>query len=370
MTSPVKWWVERREELEALLRDRYPAYVYDEETLNDTLFDLLSTDGVKGVFYDLRTNPHQGILEKAYKLGAGFKCVSFSEFKSLVAAFPGTAPHQILFAPNCAGPDEYAKAFEQELLVLIDTFLPLKAWPHVFRNREILVSIAASEMDAYDQRGIPLSQMKTLQNLADMLEIGVKGLRFQLDNRVFFDPGTSDKRDFIPSHLLTDLPSISLLILSEEGIFPRFARSGDHTMSTLEETIGSFAEAYPQLGLWLEAGGGVVSTAIVLLTRVTEVFQEQGNKCIRIEWGIDCLIHSALSGMRPILTNFSRPGEKAITDVHLVGPNSGLRYVSRLGPVEEGDVLLVAGPLEISKASGRQIPVLCLRARKMCPVPI
>ena len=45
--------------------ERSPCLVYNEESLNDTLFDLLCIGAFETVFYPVQANPHRGILEKA-----------------------------------------------------------------------------------------------------------------------------------------------------------------------------------------------------------------------------------------------------------------------------------------------------------------
>ena len=106
------WWFERRDELKVLSKEKCPLYVYDDETLNDTFFDLLCIDAVDTLFYTVAANPLPRILEKAYQLGAGFKCASSVELEHVSRAFPGLESQKLLFAPIFAGPEEYDYAFK------------------------------------------------------------------------------------------------------------------------------------------------------------------------------------------------------------------------------------------------------------------
>ena len=68
MRRSQEWWHARKGELLALAEEGSPLCVYNEETLNETLFDLLSIEAVNRVFYPVKANPHPKILEKAYEL--------------------------------------------------------------------------------------------------------------------------------------------------------------------------------------------------------------------------------------------------------------------------------------------------------------
>ncbi len=68
----IPWWQERKAELVSLARETGPVVVYDEETLNDILFDLLSMDNVDGVFWDLGRATHARILEAMGRVGTDF----------------------------------------------------------------------------------------------------------------------------------------------------------------------------------------------------------------------------------------------------------------------------------------------------------
>jgi hypothetical protein len=66
------WWQEKKAELVSLARETGPIVVYDEETLNDILFDLLSMENVDGLFRDLGQATHARILEAMGRVGTDF----------------------------------------------------------------------------------------------------------------------------------------------------------------------------------------------------------------------------------------------------------------------------------------------------------
>ena len=144
--SATKWWFERRAELGILARERSPLYVYNDETLNDTLFDLLCIEAVDTLFYTVAANSHLKILEKAYQLGVGLKCSSSMELEHVLRVFPGVVSQKLIFAPIFAGPEEYDYAFKQGATVLLNNILLLKTWPDVFRGKNIFICVASENV--------------------------------------------------------------------------------------------------------------------------------------------------------------------------------------------------------------------------------
>ena len=78
------WWQLRKEELLRLAGDGTPLYVYNEEVLNETFFDLLWVDGLDRIVYPVRANPHPEVLRKAFEMDLDFGCVSSHEITSLL----------------------------------------------------------------------------------------------------------------------------------------------------------------------------------------------------------------------------------------------------------------------------------------------
>jgi len=84
----IDWWHLRQEKLQTVAGKGCPFYVYNEETLNETLFDLLSIDALDLLFYPVHLNPHPKILTKAFELDVGFKCISIDEITRVLKNFP------------------------------------------------------------------------------------------------------------------------------------------------------------------------------------------------------------------------------------------------------------------------------------------
>ena len=91
--------------------------------------------------YSMKANWHPAILRRIYAAGLTLECVSQGELEHAFAAVPGLAPERVLFTPNFAPRAEYEYGFQLGVRVTLDNLYPLKAWPELFRGREIFVRI-------------------------------------------------------------------------------------------------------------------------------------------------------------------------------------------------------------------------------------
>jgi diaminopimelate decarboxylase/aspartate kinase len=387
-SAPV-WWFERRDELEALSKERCPLYVYDDETLNDTFFDLLCIDAVGRLFYTVAANPHPRILEKAYQLGAGFACASSVELEHVLRAFPGIESQKLLFATTFSGPEEYEYAFRKGAIVLINNIFNLKSWPDVFKDRDIFICIERENLQQPQnvfqgsrsslKSGIASSEFGTLVHLLKDLSITVRGLHVQLKAPIFTPPDLNETVSFLAglsghfqeASVFSFGNGIGVSIKPGQEI-PDFPATRDN--------LEAVKDMYPEFGFWLIPGDRIVSHAGVLLTKVTETHQIEGNYYVRINAGMEVLVCSALYGRHHEIVNFSKPGEKETRLTHIIGieggPDNAICCVKRLAPVEKGDILLITNTGACGSDQGLGFQALeaehqhYLRARKMCSVKI
>ena len=359
------WWFERKDELKALSRERCPLYVYNDETLNDTFFDLLCIDAVGRLFYTVASNPHPRILEKAYQLGAGFKCGSSVELEHVLKIFTGIESQKLLFATTSAGPEEYDYAFKKGATILIKDLFSLKSLPDVFKDRDIFIGIERGNLQQPQnvvqgrrsslKSGIASSEFDILVQLLKDLSITVRGLHVQLKAPTFSPPDLNETVSFLAGLEIPDF-------------------------TATKDNLEAVKDMYPKVGFWLIPGDRIVSHAGVLLTKVTETYQIEGNDYVRINAGMELLVRSALYGPRHEIVNFSKPGEKETRLTHIIGiegkPDNTLCCVKRLAPVEKGDILLITNTGACGSDQGLGLQALeaehqhYLRARKMCSVKI
>ena len=387
-SAPV-WWFERKDELETLSKERCPLYVYDDETLNDTFFDLLCIDAVDTLFYTVAANPHPRILEKAYQLGAGFKCASSVELEQVLRVFTGIESQKLLFAPTFAGPEEYDYAFKKGTTVLINNIFELKSWPDIFKGRDIFICIERGKIQqpqivfqagrSFLKSGIASSEFDTLVKLLKDLSITVRGLHVQLKAPIFSPPDLNETVSFLAG-LSGYFPEASVFSFGNGiGVSIKPGQEIPDFTAT-RDNLEAVKDMCPEFGLWLIPGDRIVSHAGVLLTKVTETHQIEGNYYVRINAGMEVLVGSALYGRHHEIVNFSKLGEKETRLTHIIGiegePDNTICCVKRLAPVEKGDILLITNTGACGSDQGLGLQALeaehqyYLRARKMCSVKI
>ncbi len=383
------WWFERKDELETLSKERCPLYIYDDETLNDTFFDLLCIDAVDTLFYTVAANPHPRILEKAYQLGAGFKCASSVELEHVLRAFTGIESQKLLFAPTFAGPEEYDYAFRKGATVLINNIFDLKSWPEVFKDRDIFICIEKENFQqpqnvfqagrSFLKSGIASSEFDTLVQLLKDLSITVRGLHVQLKAPIFSPPDLNETVSFLAG-LSGHFPEASVFSFGNGiGVSMKPGQEIPDFTAT-RDNLEVVKDMYPEFGFFLIPGDRIVSHAGVLLTKVMETHQIEGNYYVRINAGMEVLVRSALYDPHHEIVNFSKLGEKETRLTHIIGiegePDNTICCVKRLVPVDKGDILLITNTGACGFDQGLGLQALgaehqhYLRARKMCSVKI
>ena len=384
-----EWWFERKDELKALVTNKCPLFIYNDETLNDTFFDLLWIEDLDRLIHTVTANPHPRILEKVYRLGANFKCSSSAELAHLLKTFPGISSVQLLFSSDLAGPEDYEYSFKRGVTVMLENISSLRSWPDVFKNRDIFLCIKighdqddhniSESGQASRKSGIMPSEIKSLVHLLNRSEVSVKGLHAQLENTASAPPGLNETASFLAG-LSGHFPEVSVLSFGSGIGLSMKSGQGIPDIPATKENLHAVRDSYPQFKLWLQPGHRIVSHAGVLLTKVTQAGRQGGIACIRLNTGMGMLTHSAVYGLHYDIINFSRLNEKATMQAHIMGqdddPKNAISCVIRPAPVEEGDILLITNTgsyvpgTKLGSDSLDSVPAHYLCARKMCPVRI
>ena len=185
----------RRNDLLALGRKHGAAFVYDRATLRSRAQALKSLPGIDDVFYALKANWHPGNPEAFHAEGLGFECVSRNEVEHVLSTLPDLDRNRILFTPNFTPRSEYEWALEQGIHVTLDNLHPLKAWPELFKGRELFVRIDTGygrghhdkvrTAGVHSKFGVPLFEMDELERLVKSAGAKVVGLHAHTGSGVF-----------------------------------------------------------------------------------------------------------------------------------------------------------------------------------------
>ena len=353
------WWDQRKDELIALAEERSPCLVYNEETLNDILFDLLFIEGVERVFYPVRANPHPVILEKAYSMGAGFACLSSLEMDTLLGLFPDLSPDRFLLVPDTQRAETLDQAFHSGVSVVLKSLDAFWAWEDFLKGRDILVWVSSrdahkGEDDARErsEAGVPLWDMDAFIERAGALKSAVVGLYATLD----WARNNPEKWFSHCDGIWNRLDKAAVFVLA--GLSAGRDPGGIDTAATAA-TAEALQDRYPEAAIWLDPGSAILSQAGGLLIKGRKIVGQKEGAFIE-----------TYSGERVVI---SRPGK---------GPSHDVVNLSRLEDRVEGkgdtrDVLLIitnmgAAEMYSTAKTGLRVAVSehYLRARSICQVKI
>ncbi len=353
------WWRDRRDDLLALATQESPLYVYDSATLDRTARSVRDLGVFDRVFYAIKANSHAGVLSRFEAQGLGFECVSAPELEHVVRLFPDLDPARLLFTPNFAPPAEFRRAFEIGARVTIDSLHPLRAWPDLFRSREVLVRLDPGHgqghhayvrtAGAQSKFGVAPENLAELSDLAYRAGVRIVGLHAHAGSGIRWAGSWSETARFLAGlaeqaeRLFPDVRSLDL----GGGLgIPERTGEAPLDLGELAASLRSFREEHPRFELWIEPGRFLAARSGVLLARVVQLKRKGGVTWIGVETGMNSLIRPALYGAYHPIVNLTRLHEPATMLAHVVGPiceTGDILGRSRLlAPVEEGDVLLLA----------------------------
>lgn len=353
--SAKQWWHDRRNELIALGREHGAAFVYDRETLRGKAQSLKSLPGVDAVFYALKANWHPEIVRLFHEQGLGFECVSQGEVEHVLATVPALDRKKILFTPNFAPRAEYEWALTQNIWLTLDNLHPLKAWPELFRGRDLFVRIDTGHGRGHHDKvrtagvhskfGVPLFEMDELDRLVRAAGAKIVGLHAHTGSGVFSVDNWQSVGDTLASltQRFKDVRTIDLG--GGLGVPERLGQQGV-VLPEFGAALSALKAAHPKLTMWIEPGRYLVAEAGVLLAQVTQLKGKGEVHYIGVATGMNSLIRPALYGAHHEILNLSRLDDLATEIVNVVGPicESGdqLGVDRLLPPTQEGDVLLLA----------------------------
>lgn len=349
------WWQERRDELLELAAQETPRYVYDREAVQAAVAELRRLRAVDRLFYAVKANPHPGVLRLLHAAGLGFETVSPGELARVRELFPELPRERLLFTPNFAPRREYAEAYNHGAQVILDNLHPLKEWPGIFRDREIILRVDTDlegghhrhvrTAGAASKFGIPMEELSEVRVLAAETGARIVGLHAHVGSGIL-DPDLWGENAARLAELLSSFPEVRALDLGGGFGVPSSADEAGLDLKRLDAGLLKVRRDHPDIQLWLEPGRYLVARAGVLLARVTQLKGKSGLRYLGVDAGMNSLIRPALYGAEHEIVNLTRLAEPATARYTVVGPicESGdvLGEERRLPESREGDVLLIA----------------------------
>jgi diaminopimelate decarboxylase/aspartate kinase len=352
---PEPWWLEKREQLLELASDEAPAYVYDVHSISLAAQKLLAMKSIDRVLYSVKANSNPDLLRHIDSFGIDFECVSPQEIDRLCEVLPHFDISRILFTPNFAPRNEYARALERGVTVTLDNLFPLRQWPEMFRGRDVFIRLDPGQGRGHHEHvrtagvhskfGIPLFELDELRELVASTGVRVVGLHAHSGSGVQ-DPATWCEVAEKLLQVTKVLGTVRYIDLGGGLGVPEKPDDGEFALGELDDMLVAIKKEYPGIELWLEPGRFLVAQAGVLLAQVTQTKGKGDVRYVGVNAGMNSLIRPALYGAYHEIVNLTRIDAPATDLVTIVGPIC--ETADRLGsdrllpPCQENDVMLIA----------------------------
>lgn len=352
------WWEEKRDQLLSMTKEcSSPRYIYNLQYVEKMAQNLLSLKSIDQRFYAMKANPNSEILKRLYDLGFNFECVSIEEVEHIFKCFPAIHPKRVLFTPNFAPKEEYQKALDLNIHLTLDNIYPLKEWPQIFKNREILLRIDSQQGHGHHKYvhtagknskfGIPVNDLIELKNLINKHHVKVIGLHAHSGSGIKDVSVWGTTAEFLINIAESFFPTASILDLGGGLGVPERINQSSLKIIDLDDSLSAIKAKYSKYSFWLEPGRYLVAEAGVLLVNVTQIKSKSDLHYIGVNTGMNSLIRPALYGAYHEIVNLTRFKSTKKIVANIVGPicESGdvLGY-NRYMPeaTRPGDTLLIS----------------------------
>jgi len=350
------WWEEprKRAQLCEIATRESAAFVYDAATLDGAIAALERVKSVDRWAYAMKANWHAAILRRIHAAGLMLECVSRGEIEHAFASIPGLDPERVLFTPNFAPRAEYEYGFARGVQVTLDNLYPLKAWPEVFRGRDIFVRMDPGVGRGHHHHvrtagvnskfGVQVADADELVELVREAGARVIGLHAHTGSGIF-NVANWTETGAVLADLAGRFPAVRVIDLGGGIGVPEQVGQPDLDFAALDAGVADLKRRFPGVQFWMEPGRFLVAKAGVLVAVVTQLKGKGDVRYVGIATGMNSLIRPALYGAHHDIRNLTRLDEPLSQRVNVVGPIcetadqlGGDRW---LPPTVEGDVLLI-----------------------------
>ena len=353
----VAWWrqPDKRRRLCEIATRESAAFVYDAASIDSAIAAVQGVRAVDRWAYAMKANWHPQILKRVHAAGLIIECVSRGELEHAFATLPDLDPDRVLFTPNFAPRAEYELGFARGVHVTLDNLHPLKAWPEMFRGRDIFLRVDPGFGRGHHQHvrtagvhskfGVPLAETVELAALARAAGARVVGLHAHTGSGIF-DVSNWTETGRVLAELAARFPDVRTVDLGGGLGVPEQPGQSEVDLAALDAGVAALKRDFPHLQFWMEPGRYLVAAAGVLVAVVTQRKGKGEVRYVGVATGMNSLIRPALYGAHHDIRNLSRLDEPATERVTVVGPiceTADQFGADRwLPPTVEGDVLLIA----------------------------
>jgi len=287
--------------------DKSSIYFYNLKTIGYKC-ELLKKklNKVDQVFYAMKANSNHEVLKEITSRNIGLECVSQMEIKKALQY-----TDKILFTPNFCEIKEYQYAFQNGVTVIVDNINILKH--SIFKNQKYGIRLDPINGDGHHKKvitsgknckfGISLSDL----NLLD--KNNVIGLHCHkgsgiTDSKLWYQNG-----EFLLKYA-SEFPNLEWIDLG----------GGIGVDIDLQEINQELKLDLKGLKLYIEPGRYIVSTAGVLVSKVTQTKTKGNINYLGISTGMNSLIRPTLYNARHEIHNISASYDREKKEYTIVGP--------------------------------------------------
>lgn len=301
-----------------------PFYVYDTAIIKRQIDRLKNAFDVPdlGIHFACKALNNINILKLMQQWGVGLDCVSVQEIWTGMKA--GYKPEQIIYTPNCVGPDEVEMAIKLGVQINIDhietleyighhhpgTKIGIRLNPHVMAGGNEKISVGHID----SKFGISIYQMPLVLRLVDALKLKINGLHmhtgsdildagvFSLASEILYDAarkfkdlefidfGSGIKVPYKPDDVCTDIEELG---------------------QVLSKSFNSFCKEYGrQLKLYFEPGKYLVSECGYFFVKTNVIKQTPSTVFAGVDSGLNHLIRPMFYDSYHYIFNVSNPNGK------------------------------------------------------------
>lgn len=355
ITPTIPWWEKKRSQLLSVASEASPCFVYDLESLYNTVTRIKTLKSAQRSFYAMKACWNPEVLGAIYDCGFGFECVSPGELHYLHQRFPDIDKDQVLFTPNFVPKEEFVLGYQLAGHVTVGNVRVLQLWPEVFAHRDVILRVDPGHGRGHHKHvrtagstskfGIDPESLASIENISHQHDIQITGLHAHVGSGIL-SPDTWSSTAYQLASMAELFPEVTHLNVGGGFGVPEKPGAVPLNLSILDENLQQFRETYPQYELWIEPGRYLVAESGVLLTRVNQI-KHKGAVCyVGVETGMNSLIRPALYGSHHRIVNLSQLHSIPSITADIVGPicETGdiIGHARKLPKTTEGDVLLIA----------------------------
>ena len=349
------WWLRRRKELLEIADRQLNAYVYNLESIRQSVQRLRSLQSIDRILYAMKANFHPDVLRFLASLDVDFECVSPGEVEHLLRVVPDLDKTRILFTPNFAPREDYQWSRDFGIQITLDNLYPLQAWPELFSGQKIFLRVDPGEGYGHHEHvktagdhskfGIPRFEIDELVSLVERAGADVVGIHAHSGSGIP-ESGSWGNVATELARIAARFPNVSVLDLGGGLGVPDRLGGEPFDLQAMDQALMDVKAQLPAYQLWLEPGRYLVSEAGILLTHVTQLKGKGDRRYIGVGTGMNALIRPALYGAYHEIVNLTRYDDPATETVNIVGliceTGDTFGVDRQMPPSSENDVIVIA----------------------------